>query len=147
MAVIWLSGNTMIIDQKGPITGQKLRHIGFVLNVDNKAEWKANITVLAEQVNSEVNDILVAATKNDKKNAKRDLKELSFEIVEDEKDFKKKIDKVFVITYVTTTNSIIRLEEEKTTFGFKRDDEEYLNTIKNHLRMELGILKYDKYLK
>jgi len=147
VTVIWLHANTMIIDQKGPITGQKLRYVGFVLNVDNKAEWKADIITLAQEVNSEINDILVAVTKNDKKNAKRDLMELSFEIVENEKDFKKKMDKIFVITYITTENPVVHLiGKEKVRFSLKKN-EEYLETVRAHLRLDLKISKYDKYLK
>jgi len=147
LTVVWLHANTIIINQKGPITGQELRYIGFVLNVDDKAEWKTDIRTLAKQVNSEVNDILVAATKNDKKNAKRDLMELSFEIVEDEKDFKKKMDKIFVITYTTTEGTAIHMtNKEKVIFSLKRN-KEYLVAIKAYLRVELKISRYDKYLK
>ena len=62
-----LPGKTAIMYQKGSITGQQLRHIGFVLKVDNKTEWKTDLLILAEQLNAEVNDILVAATASDKK--------------------------------------------------------------------------------
>ena len=140
-----LHGKTAIMYQKGSITGQQLRHIGFVLKVDNKTEWRTNIMILAKQVNTEVNNILAVVTKNDKKNAKRDLRELSFEIVENEKDFKKKVDKIFVITYATT-DPAIHLTQEKTVFSLK-NDEQYLNAVKNYLRVELGILKYDEFLK
>jgi len=146
MTIARLNGSAITVDQKGPITGQELKCIGFVLKVDNKAEWRTNIMVLAKEVNAEVNDILAVVTKDDKKNAKRDLKELSFEIVKDEKDFKKKMDKVFVITYTATTNSEISLTKEKTIFNLK-NDEQYLNTVKHYLRAELGILKYDQFLK
>ena len=146
IAAVLLYGSTMIVDQKGSITGQELKRIGFVLKVNNKTEWKTDIMVLAKQVNAEVNNILVITTKNDRKNAKRDLKELSFEIVENEKDFKKKMDKIFVITYATTADSTIHLTQEKVIFGLK-NDEQYLKTLKIYLRTELGLSRYDEFLK
>ncbi len=142
MAVIFMS-SLIVSVQAAPKL--KTKHIGFILKVDNKAEWKESLSKLAEELNSNVEEIASNLSKKEMRNA--DLFKFSYEIISKGK-FKTNPSMTYEIAYGEKDSSVNiiyhKQEDRKITLIFPKDKtDRMLNSLKEiFLSKDLGLDNY-----
>lgn len=123
----------------------KTKHIGFVLNVNNKAEVEQSLSQIADELNKRVKEIAAEFGKKEMKNA--DLFTLSYEI-NTKRKFKHKPDMTYAISYdkkASSLNIIYHKQKEKMiSFIFPKDiTSQVLKSLKEiFLFRDLGLDNY-----